>query len=509
VIGAKGFVTSLHDRLLADFEDLGAPRPIIFRDVKQIEAADQFEPRLGKALEAAKVLVVVLSRNWLESDWCRRELHTFVEARSTRGEDEVSIRERIILVQKHSIPPEARPKWLQGQAGHALLTLDKENQQEIEYFDAALGRPNDERWFTTIRTLAKQLRSRVHDVSSANDGPPPAEPAECSADGPVVYVAYPAADMKASFDTLVLELRRRGVQVVPDPAADLPKEGQRAIEAIDEALSRAKLSIHLLGDKAGFQPEDALPIVRLQLERAAVKLATVTSPGTADPHAFHRLIWAPRFLPGSMEPSAARNIFDVLARHSPPASDARPEDALRKGDKLDGDTLTKFIQFVVQHLDEIIHATVSRLPPMPEGAQIYVQHDENDVSVAEAVAEGLAQLGFSPLLPVIEGDTAGRIQIHRDLLRTADAVVLCWAMAAPVWVRATASELRRWQDLGRTKKFDVRTVVALPPEREDKKRLRKFPPKTDLDLVIDATSLGTVNASGLDPFLRGLCGSAP
>jgi hypothetical protein len=128
--------------------------------------------------------------------------------------------------------------------------------------------------------------------------------------------------------------------------------------------------------------------------------------------------------------------------------------------------------------------------------------------VAEAVAESLARLGFSPLLPIIEGDTAGRMQIHRDSLRNADAVVLCWAMAAPVWVRATASELRRWQDLGRNKAFVVRTVLALPPHKVDKDRLFKFPPKTDLDLVIDATAAPAVNPNDLGPFLRSFRGGA-
>src|ERR671921_61168 len=79
--GAQGFVSSLHNQLLAAFEDRGPPTPTIFRDVKQIQPSDQFEPRLGQALRDARLLVVVLSRNWLapEREWCHRELATFVE----------------------------------------------------------------------------------------------------------------------------------------------------------------------------------------------------------------------------------------------------------------------------------------------------------------------------------------------------------------------------------------------------------------------------------------------
>jgi hypothetical protein len=72
--GAQGFVTSLHNRLLEVFENRGPPKPTVFRDTQRIGQADQFEPRLGQALRDARVLVVVLSRNWLvpEREWCHR-----------------------------------------------------------------------------------------------------------------------------------------------------------------------------------------------------------------------------------------------------------------------------------------------------------------------------------------------------------------------------------------------------------------------------------------------------
>ena len=203
-------------------------------------------------------------------------------------------------------------------------------------------------------------------------------------------------------------------------------------------------------------------------------------------------------MPGAAE-GVARDPFEVLGRHS----------AMCPGDKLDGDTLTKFVQFVLQHLNDVGRPAAPSLPVVAAGAQIYIQHDDRDAAAAENVAAALERLGFAPVLPALEGDAADRLRVHRDALQTADAVLLCWAEAADVWVRAGASELRRWQDLGRTTGFACRSVLALPPQRPAKDRLRKFPPRTDVDGVIDATATADVTGETLDPLLRPLLGGTP
>ena len=56
--------------------------------------------------------------------------------------------------------------------------------------------------------------------------------------------------------------------MVPDPERELPIQGSNAVAYIEAALSQAELSVHLLGERTGFTPEGAAPIVSLQLERA-------------------------------------------------------------------------------------------------------------------------------------------------------------------------------------------------------------------------------------------------
>jgi hypothetical protein len=510
VIGSKGLVTSLHDRLILNFEELGEPRPSIFRDTKQISGADQFEPRLGAALAKAKLLVVVLSRNWVESEWCRRELDTFVKRCQERNESGQAIKERIFLVRKHAIAPKDRPEWLQGQSGYDLFQVDPENGDEIEFFDSDVGKPHKEEWFTNTRRLAKDLRRRFGgSITDSLDITQPSArlPAAVMANPVTVFVARPAADMERCYGTLLEELLRRGARIVPDVRSNLPMQADQAIAFIDAALEQAAVSIHLLGEKPGFQPEDGDPIVQLQLERAA-RMALKAHADGRQSRSFHRVIWAPRVIPGSPAGAPAREIFEVLAKHSP-GRGPRPESSLCNGDKIDGDTLTKFVQFLLRHLEEISRPPQPQVRGVAAGAQVYIQHDAQDIAAAETVAEGLVKLGFTPVLPVIEGDSAGRSQIHRDSLKMADVVVLCWANAGGVWVRATASELRDWQLLGRSKAFASRTVVALPPPVADKARMRRFPPKTDIDRIIDASALTDVQSDALAPLLQDLIQQAP
>ncbi len=514
-LGAKGLVASLHDRLLKSFKDMGSPQPTIFQDIKQIKSNEQFEERLTRALESARWIVVVLSRNWVKRPWCLRELAEFAAHWQRKGESDTAVKERIFVVHKHAIASSERPVWLQGQTGYALLEVDDENGEEIEYFNTDLGRPDSEKWFTATRELAKDLRRRAETegmlpAAGALTPSLPPDPEEMPLEEDTldltVYIAPIARDMESSYAKLVAELKRRGARVVPEPGTAIPTEGIPARDMIDAALKVADVSIHLLGEKLGFRPDDAPPIVQFQLERAAARVDAPDPPGRPR---FHRIIWAPRIVPGAADDASARDLFDVVARHSGLETQDDAKRALKPADKLDGDTPTKFIQFVLLHLAEVARPASAVRSVVRAGAQVYVQHDEHDAMVAEQVAEGLQRLGFAPMLPLIDGDVAGRQQVHRDSLKHVDAVVFCWALAAPVWVRAAARELRSWPDLGRRGAFAARIVISLPPPMADKIRLRKFPPRTDIDDVLDATAVVATDPAQLDAILGGLLGRFP
>src|SRR5882672_11406596 len=90
----KGFVTFLDEWLHYEFRALGPDRPKFWRDTRRVADVAQFNPEIDNALKRASFLVVILSPNWMASDWCRKELHTFATYRNSEG---APVRERILV----------------------------------------------------------------------------------------------------------------------------------------------------------------------------------------------------------------------------------------------------------------------------------------------------------------------------------------------------------------------------------------------------------------------------
>lgn len=492
---AQGFVTHLHNQLLYELKQLGQPRPRLWRDTKRIERGDQFEPELEQALAASSVLLVVLSRNWIARDWCRRELEVF--ARQFPHENERSLRERIVVIRKNAVDAAAHPKLLQGQEGYSLYSVDPENREEIHFFVRGKVVPKwESRHHDELERLARCLWTRARAkvrVPEAGE-PPGTDPVAPAPTGRTVFVSKPATDMIQAYDTLVRELGNRGYRVVPEPTVNLPYTSE-AIKHIDEALRAAEFSVHLVGKQGGFAPEGGTPIVQLQLERAGENVGRKVSEDHGDERRFHRILWAPRTLP------------DLgIADRSPAEAVSRVCDHLET-DKVLGDTLVTFGQYIIDHLEKTTPRPSRPQAALGEGACVYIEHLEADSAYADDLAERLQQAGLNVSLPAFDGDEADRLRLHQQYLAACDAVVLCWASASEVWIRSNAAELK-WDRLGRKTPFQFRGVVTGPPPQQPKNRFRKLPPRTDIDLVIDATETLSPPPEVLQPLLQTLTGYA-
>ncbi len=268
----KGFVTFLDDAIRYEFKELGPDRPATWRDTRRIAAGNQFTPEINEALKRASFLLVVLSPNWMESNWCRKELETFAKSHGPNG-----LRERIIVVGNRHVDPDTRPSLLQGQVGFQFYARNEDPEDiagDIEFFDR--GEPRDERYWERIKGLATYLVRRR---------PRPPSPPMYAPTGRTIFVAKPASDMRRGYDRVVSELIGKGHTVVPKVEDDIPLDG--AIDVIDAALAEAEIAVHLVGEKAGEAPEDQSPMVKLQLSRSAAR-ASKDIYGK-----FHRVIWAP------------------------------------------------------------------------------------------------------------------------------------------------------------------------------------------------------------------------
>jgi hypothetical protein len=470
--GGKGFVTFLDDSVRYEFSKLGPERPKTWRDVRRIADGDQFTPEIEEALKSASVLLVVLSPNWMASNWCKRELDTFAKY---HGPDR--IRERIVVVGKRHVDQDKWPSLLQGQTGFKFYVRNEDPEEivgDLEFFDR--GEAQDVRYWDRLRDLAAYLVRRQPRRSPAPAYAPT---------GRKIFVAKPASDMRTEYDRIVSELIGKGHTVVPEPLEDVPLES--AVDAIDAALTDAEIAVHLLGKKSGDAPEDQPPMVKLQLAHAAAR-ALKDVKGN-----FHRVIWAPSIwsVPSNTEQQSAttRRPLEVLAEF----------DRQLATDKIEGDSLSKFVDFLNQHLSAITPPrTINLSPPGgSDGVRLFLCHSQEDVKYALTLAQALRQLKLEPLLPAIDGPDADIKSFNGKQLAECDGVIFCWASASEVWVRAQASALRN-SELGRSRPFCYRAVVAAPPPGERKRASTLLFPRSEIDLVVDISDKDIPTAALLD-----------
>jgi hypothetical protein len=483
---AKGFVTYLDEQLRYELSQLGQPRPRMWRDTRGIQRGDQFEPMIEREILASSIFAAVLSRNWVDRAWCRRELELFRKCWS--GETDAQVKRRIVVVGRQPVPEADIPPLLLGQEGFRFYTTESgEPEQWDEYF--VRGRIRDPRYEERVSELARFLWSSAVKLGSTQGSPQPQEKpvsrvaATQRRDGRI-YLAKTAADMRLAYYRVADELARAGYQLIPPRECDIPQDAA-AIEFVDTALSEADISVHLLGEKAGYSPEDATPIVKLQLERAR---ARTLRENRAEDRSFHRILWVPPFV--GDEQGAERDPLAVVRRF----------DSQLDSDTVVGDGLSRFTEFLMQHLHRILsdkHTTGG----ISAEDQVYVYHRPEDGDYALDVAVALRKRRMKALLPALEGDVAALEAFHRENLRQCRAVLLCWGQAPEIWARATARELRDWEKLGRSEKFAVRGLLAGPPPGSRKTAVIKLPPEDEIDVVLDLTTLSGPITDALDPLI--------
>ena len=108
-------------------------------------------------------------------------------------------------------------------------------------------------------------------------------------------------------------------------------------------------------------------------------------------------------------------------------------------DKIDGDILSKFIEYLFQYLTETAPKPVVTAAAGNK-LDLYLSYHSADEDYAGAVAQALLESSVKPRIPVADSDADAR-RYNSDLLAKCDAVTLCWGAASEVWVRSEADRL--------------------------------------------------------------------
>src|SRR2546430_17662985 len=92
--GEEGWVSKFHQSLEALVKQILGDAPNIWRDPK-LQGNDYFSDKLVGALPDTALLVSILSPRYVKSEWCLRELETFLRDAESKGSVRVGDKSRI------------------------------------------------------------------------------------------------------------------------------------------------------------------------------------------------------------------------------------------------------------------------------------------------------------------------------------------------------------------------------------------------------------------------------
>ncbi|AKH38731.1 MULTISPECIES: toll/interleukin-1 receptor domain-containing protein [Nitrosomonas] len=392
---AEGWVSFFWNQLRFELTDRGAAEAKLWLDRYEIEPHEAFTPKIEQALKQAKLLLPILSRNWIQREWCQRELELFVEQHA--DDDDC-----YIPVFKHRLERKHLPSLMQNsnaRTGYQFFEIDPTGKTREFYWR---GLKDETAYYDLVRTIAEVISDKlgiVRPVTMASSVTPASQ---------TVFIALAASDLHDARQRLVNDLQKNSIKVVPE-VDTLPDTAEAFESMIREALSQAVFAVHLLGEKNGSMPEGATePIVPLQL-RLAREMP------------YQRILWVPRW--HRTETGDKRNPVDVVTKHF---------GALQQNEEIFGKEVTDLSQLLRERLKPASQAEKSS-----SGATfnqlLIAAADPEDEELATELANLIQECKLN--VQLFDPET------YAELTPETSAVLIPWGMASKENLQALLSRL--------------------------------------------------------------------
>jgi TIR domain len=464
--GEEGWISKFHRLLEVLLRRRLGVDPVIWRDI-DLAGNDYLSDTLINRISKVALLVSVLSPGYMNSRWCMRELQEFCKIADQAGGLRVDgDKARIFKVLPMPISPEEHPPELKEFTGYEFFAIDIVTNKAQE-FVPELGDEAYSRFLAKAMDLAHDISEVIKRLKQKIEGDE-----KTAAAGPVIYLAETSSDQAGARDAIKRELQERGCVIVPNRTLFTAPDFERAVS---DDLARAKLSVHIIGKKYGWIPENAeCSMVHLQTE--------IASRRSGDP-GFRRLIWLPDGL--TTEDDRQRKFIDYV----------RSDPSIQKSAEFLEGSLEKLKGAVEKELAKIRSpgpaATIAReVGPR----RIYLIHDKADADAVAPISEFLFSEGFEPIQPLMEGDEAQVREDHKDNLATCDAALIYHGAASDIWLRTKRSDLKKAAGFGRDKPMLGQAIYLGAPETPQKQSFRTH----EADVV---KNFGTFTPDALTGFL--------
>ncbi len=469
-----GWVNDFTEKLRVELGYRLGREPNIWRD-PTITGADYFADVIMEHLEKSKILISILSPGYVDasSAWCMKELSEFYRLAERNIGVRVGNKSRCVKVVKTYLPRDEHPAELQGQTGYEFFEQDPDANRPREFSHLPEGHQHD-RYLDRIDQLAWDIK----ELLKAIDGAEPPKPPDRER---TVYLAQTTPDRSKDWDSIKDELVRRGFHVLPDE--ELPETAVEYQQAVGENLKKARLSIHLIGERYGntLAGEAEKSVAYMQNELAAER-------SSEDP-TFARIIWIP---PG-LKPSGEYQSRFVQA--------LRTNADAQKG----AEVLERSFEELKNRIIEKLTAPTPQPQPPPDAdelVRIYLMCDKPDFNAAKQVRDYLFNRKYEVILPAREGDEKQVIQYHKDNLLECDAALIFYGYGNEFWLHSKLSDMRKAAGWGRAKRMLCKAIYMGAPEAEYKQDY-----KTWEAMLLAPPGYEALSEAALDQFIASIEGA--
>lgn len=438
-----GWVTQLHTLLLKLIrQKIGRAEGLsIWRDAK-LGGNDEFADTLDSAFRKSALMLTILTPSYLASEWCPKELDGFTSQSHRIFGPKIGDKNRVFKVMPSPhIPPNEQPISLQGSLGYQFYTIDEMKGTEERFRRTAQEDP-DRRYWLKLDDLARDIAMVLKTMCSMASGEPrPVHPPS----RPVVYLAEVTDDLIDQRDEVKRTLEQHNLKVLPE--TELLHTARASIEAAREALSRAQLSVHLLGQFYGRKPAgEQRSFIHLQyleaLKESARRVESKLRP-------LPRLSWL-------------KKDFDFAD------ADERQKEfltSLEDDPGADGELLKTGIEELKDTI--LAKVTPEAVTLLEEDPFFYISCTPDDSERARRILACLRSENCQGIISPVEGaDENALRKHHRANLRRCDVFMILYGRAPEMWVQDKAME--GWEIAKRRRKKPMQMYVwDWPPPNKD------------------------------------------
>lgn len=454
--GGTRWVTEFHKNLVQRIQVHVGATVSVWRDPR-LGGSDVFPQEIEKQVRGSAVLLSVVSPGYVHSEWCRRELETFVSAAEASGGVHLGSKRRIVKVVKTPVRPEEVPPMLQELNGHLFYREERDTGRSREFLLDTSGESR-QKYEAAIDDIAQEVKMIFELLDSGVS--PSAPPGLGGPSGIPIFLAHTSSDLFDKRLFLKRELMARGYEVLPQKD-DTPPFDEGSLAALRPDIERAKLSVHLLGARYGVIPEG--------MEKSTVELQYAMATERNDPN-LTRVVWIPPEL-GNVQ-DRQHKFLQAVRNH-----------------ELGGgpvEVLENSIEDLKTFLNDRLNPPAKparETPPVPangaaavagdrEPLRVYLIHDPRDSDAVKPLLDFLFDHGVQVYTPTFEGDPEQIREDHKENLLVSDVVLIWWGVANLAWINSKTRDLAKLKAWGRTTPFRAAGVLLADPPNPQKDTFR-------------------------------------